>query len=267
MTRIEESVDVRVPISVAYAGWARIEDFPLFMEGVEEITPVDGRASHWVIEIAGVRREFDARVVEQRLDDLISWQADGGQDHAGVVTFRAVDEDTTRVHLRMDYEPTTLVEKAGGALGLIAQRVRADLERFKEFLEADIFELFDEDPQPIDSAAEDDSDRADAAGLIVETEIAADIDAGVEPAMADRIEAEIEAETPPPSTIDLVAPRTHNSAASATEAPPQADQPQAAAVLEREDADDVPSQASAPTDVPGQKDDPVMPRRGSSGRV
>ncbi|ASO21380.1 putative membrane protein [Actinoalloteichus hoggarensis] len=254
MTRIEESVDVRVPVSVAYAGWARIEDFPLFMEGVEEITPVDAQTTHWVIEIAGVRREFDARIVEQRVDDLISWQADGGQDHAGVVTFRAVDEDTTRVHLRMDYEPTTLVEKAGGRLGLIAQRVRGDLERFKEFLEADIFELFDEDPRPLDPAGEQESERPERTAA-AETETAADLETEIEPGMADRLEAEIEAaENPSQAAIDLIEPRTGDSAASATPAvPSQADQPQAAAVLERDGADDMPSQAPSPTDVPGDR--------------
>jgi uncharacterized membrane protein len=58
-----------------------------------------------------------------------------GPEHAGVVTFHRLDDTTTRVHLQMDYEPDTLTEKAGAALGVVGHRIQGDLTRFKEFIE------------------------------------------------------------------------------------------------------------------------------------
>ncbi|AOS64366.1 SRPBCC family protein [Actinoalloteichus hymeniacidonis] len=254
MTRIEESVDVQVPIDVAYASWAQFVDFPLFMEGVEEITPVDDQVSRWVISIAGVRREFNARIVEQRLDDLVSWQADGGQDHSGVVTFRAVDEEITRIHLRMEYLPTTLVEKAGGALGLIAQRVRGDLDRFKEFVEADIFELFDPDPEPADQLG--DQVGAAAATVTAEAAVMSDAAKTVETEVAEKtdlgVEKEIQTELEESDirTVDLVEPRVGGTPAE----PVPATETMDAADPDPDGPGPVPSQKSAPeTDAPSNR--------------
>ena len=35
MNRLERSIDVDVPVRVAYDQWTQFEDFPRFMEGVE----------------------------------------------------------------------------------------------------------------------------------------------------------------------------------------------------------------------------------------
>lgn len=58
-----------------------------------------------------------------------------GPQHAGVVTFHRLDDQTTRVHLQMEYEPETLTEKAGTALGMVSHRIEDDLKRFKNFIE------------------------------------------------------------------------------------------------------------------------------------
>ena len=34
MESIEKSIDVNVPVHVAYGQWTQFEEFPLFMEGV-----------------------------------------------------------------------------------------------------------------------------------------------------------------------------------------------------------------------------------------
>ena len=51
------------------------------------------------------------------------------------MTFHRLDDRTTRVHLQMEYEPESLTEKAGAALGVVGHRIQGDLERFKEFIE------------------------------------------------------------------------------------------------------------------------------------
>jgi hypothetical protein len=56
MSQIQQSVDVDVPVSVAYNQWTQLESFPHFMSGVESITQVDDTRNHWVTSIAGVER-------------------------------------------------------------------------------------------------------------------------------------------------------------------------------------------------------------------
>ena len=50
--------------------------------------------------------------------------------------FHRIDDDTTRVTLTMDVEPSGAVEKVGDAVGIPAGRVEGDLKRFKQFIEA-----------------------------------------------------------------------------------------------------------------------------------
>ena len=56
MSQIQQSVDVDVPVSVAYNQWTQFESFPDFMSGVESITQVDDTRNHWVTNIAGAAR-------------------------------------------------------------------------------------------------------------------------------------------------------------------------------------------------------------------
>lgn len=88
MGRIEESIDVDVPVQTAYNQWTQFESFPEFMEGVESITQVDATHNRWVTKVGGVTREFDAEITEQSPDERIAWHSVGGDvDHGGVVTF------------------------------------------------------------------------------------------------------------------------------------------------------------------------------------
>jgi ribosome-associated toxin RatA of RatAB toxin-antitoxin module len=135
VTTIEKSVDVRVPVSTAYNQWTQFESFPKFMEGVERITQVTDTRTHWVTKIGGATREFDAEITEQHPEERIAWHTVDGPSQAGVVTFHRLDDETTRVDLRMEYQPESLTEKAGAALGVVSHRVQDDLERFKEFIE------------------------------------------------------------------------------------------------------------------------------------
>ena len=62
MSQITETVDVDVPISVAYDQWTQFETFPQFMEGVESVTQVDDTRNRWKVEVAGATREFDTEI-------------------------------------------------------------------------------------------------------------------------------------------------------------------------------------------------------------
>jgi uncharacterized membrane protein len=135
MSTIEQSIDVDVPVRTAYDQWTQFEEFPKFMEGVEEIRQVDDTHLHWRTKIAGKAKEFDAVITEQTPDQRIAWTSEDGPEHAGVVTFHRLGEGQTRVMVQMDYEPQGAAEKVGDALGLVKRRVKGDLERFKELIE------------------------------------------------------------------------------------------------------------------------------------
>ena len=136
MATIEQSVEVHVPLSTAYNQWTQFEEFPQFMEGIEEIRQLDATHLHWVAEFGGRRYEWDAEVTEQKPDERVAWRNTDGKDNAGVVTFHRIDDGTTRIMVQMDYVPEGVVEKVGDALGAPDRRVKGDLERFKEMIES-----------------------------------------------------------------------------------------------------------------------------------
>ena len=135
MARIEESIDVDVPLSVVYNQWTQFEEFPQFMEGIESVQQIDDTHLLWTAEIGGTHEEWRAEITEQHPDERVAWHSTEGRQNAGVVTFHRIDDGTTRVMLQMDWEPEGMKESAGAAVGADSRRVKGDLERFKEMLE------------------------------------------------------------------------------------------------------------------------------------
>jgi uncharacterized membrane protein len=135
MATIEPSIEVNVPVRVAYNQWTQFEEFPRFMEGVRQVRQLDDRRLHWRAEIGGRQEEWDAEITEQIPDERVAWRSRSGARNAGVVTFHRVADGRTRIMLRLDYDPQGAVENVGDALGVVSRRVAADLERFKGFIE------------------------------------------------------------------------------------------------------------------------------------
>lgn len=134
------SIDVNRPVRTCYNQWTQFEDFPQFMEGVNSVRQQDDTHLMWDVEVAGVRRQFNATITEQMPDERIAWTTTDGPYQAGVVTFHRLSNDTCRVTLQMDFEPQGLAEKAGDMLGIIQGRIEGDLRRFKEFIEDEGYE-------------------------------------------------------------------------------------------------------------------------------
>jgi uncharacterized membrane protein len=135
MSTIEESIEVKAPLRTVYNQWTQFEEFPRFMDGVEEVRQVDDTHLHWVAEFGGSRHEWDAEITEQKPDERVAWQNTDGKDNAGVVTFHRIDDELTRIMVQMDFVPEGIKEKIGDALGAADRRVRADLGRFKQLVE------------------------------------------------------------------------------------------------------------------------------------
>ena len=135
MTTAQSTIDVNVPLSTAYNQWTQFESFPDFMSGVESVSQIDDERTHWVTSIGGVKREFDAQIVDQSPDHHIAWRSVGELDQGGRVEFQSIDAETTRIDLTVDWDPQGFVEKSGSVLQVDESIVRGDLERFREFIE------------------------------------------------------------------------------------------------------------------------------------
>src|SRR5918995_2716516 len=134
-TQVEKTVEVDVPVNTAYNQWTQFEEFPQFMGGVDEVRQVSDSLTHWVAQIAGVRREWDAAILEQVPDSKVAWAATTGATNAGAVHFQSLGPARTLVRLNLEYEPEGLVEKVGDFLNVVQRQAEGDLERFKQFIE------------------------------------------------------------------------------------------------------------------------------------
>ena len=141
MQRVEKSIRVNAPVEQVYTYWRNFENFPSFMENVEEVRSSDpsGRLSHWKIKgPMGKSVEFDAELVKDEPNRTIGWNSRGGEiETSGVVTFAPLD-DNTEVHVVMQWYDTP-----GGPVGEAASRMlqnpekmlEEDLQRFKDIAE------------------------------------------------------------------------------------------------------------------------------------
>ena len=135
METIEKSIEVDVPLQHVYNQWTQFEEFPRFMDGVEEVRQLDDKRLFWKAQIFGKREEWEAEIFEQIPDKRIAWRSTSGAPNAGAVSFSPASAGKTRVTLSLSYEPQGVVEKVGDALGLVSTKVEGDLERFREFIE------------------------------------------------------------------------------------------------------------------------------------
>ena len=138
MSTVSSTVDVDVDVTTAFNQWTQFESFPSFMDGVESVTLQGPTHTHWVVKVGGARKEFDAEVTDQTPDQVIAWRSTGGDTdgHTGRVTFSSLGASSTRVTIELGWEPESLVEKAGAALGFDQRQVDSSAKDFKRFIES-----------------------------------------------------------------------------------------------------------------------------------
>jgi uncharacterized membrane protein len=137
MAQSIETVDVDVPVTVAYNAWTKFEEFPKFLDEVESLTQTSDTQTHWKVKVGPVEKEFDATIIEQHPDERVAWNSTGGEvDHAGVVTFHKLSDSTSRLTVQIDWEPTGFLEKVGSTLGADNHAIKKDLQNFKQYIEA-----------------------------------------------------------------------------------------------------------------------------------
>jgi len=136
MASLHKSIEVNVPVKVAYNQWTQFEEFPNFMENIVEVRQIDDSHVHWHAEIGGKHKEWDTEIVEQVPDQRIAWRTTAGPENHGIVSFEPVGADRTRVSVDIEYQPETTLEKVGDMLGMVSSNVEDDLENFRDFLES-----------------------------------------------------------------------------------------------------------------------------------
>jgi uncharacterized membrane protein len=110
---VQKTLTIHVPVEQVFAFWSRFENFPQFMEHVQEIRS-DGDRSHWRVSgPAGTSLEWDAEITKRIENRVIAWRSLEGSavENHGEVHFERVGDGATRISIHMSYHPP------GGALG------------------------------------------------------------------------------------------------------------------------------------------------------
>jgi uncharacterized membrane protein len=141
MVPIQLSIDVAVPIHVAWEEWRAWGSLP---EGVHRIEDVERDGDALIGRTAGPRRvDWEAEIKDEREDESFAWLSTAGTDVAGLATFHSLSERLTRIELDLDVVPTNPSEALAMALHVAHRHAEADLRRFKahvEFISPDAYE-------------------------------------------------------------------------------------------------------------------------------
>jgi uncharacterized membrane protein len=181
---IQQSVDVAVPIETAYNQWTQFEEWSQFMHRITNVSQDDECTVKFSSKIWTRKREFEAKIITQRPDDRVKWRVAQGITHTGVVSFHEIAPRLTRMELTMDVDPGSLIEKIARGARHIKRAARADLHRYKAFIEMLEHETgawrgVIEDGELIedhDPAYDENKDYADVEDLYDEAEISRDED-------------------------------------------------------------------------------------------
>ena len=138
--RVHESIEVQAPVSDVFAYWSNFENFPRFMQNIEEVRMTGEDTSHWRVKgPLGKSVEFDAKTTEMDPSRGIGWNTvDGDVMTSGEVRFEEVLPDRTRVEVTMNYSNPPggrIGEVVADALSNPEREMREDLQNFAKIVE------------------------------------------------------------------------------------------------------------------------------------
>jgi polyketide cyclase/dehydrase/lipid transport protein len=107
------SIEVNAPLRAVYNQWTQFEEFPRFMEGVEEVRQEGEKRLFWKAKIAGRVKEWEAEITNQVPDQRIASESIDGSPNSGTIAFEEISADWTRVNATIGYELKGLLEKTG----------------------------------------------------------------------------------------------------------------------------------------------------------
>jgi uncharacterized membrane protein len=132
---IHESVDLAVPLEVAFTQFTRFEDFSEFVPEAVKVEQVDEAHLVWHVRLWGVTREWEMEITHQEPNERIAWRSLDGTQATGLVTFHSLSDRLTRVQVMLCLRPHGVLATTASGLGVARRALRADLTRFKAFVE------------------------------------------------------------------------------------------------------------------------------------
>ncbi|WP_328582752.1 SRPBCC family protein [Streptomyces sp. NBC_00370] len=143
VTSMIETLDVGVPLRIAYDSWTEYEQFGSFTKGVQTVSKNDDVTSEWKAKVGPSSRSFTATVEEQVPDERIIWKSEGAKGTTkGAVTFHELAPSLTRIVLVVEYYPAGFFEKTGNLWRAQGRRLRLDFKNFQRYVT-----LTDEEPE------------------------------------------------------------------------------------------------------------------------
>jgi uncharacterized membrane protein len=128
-------IDVRAPLRMVYDQWTQFEEFPRFLDDIKEVRQITDARLRWTADLLGKEVAWTAEIYEQEPDYRIAWTTIEGSSHGGSVSFRALDEATTRILVEITHEPQGILEDLGALVGILGAKVGRNLEQFRKFVE------------------------------------------------------------------------------------------------------------------------------------
>jgi hypothetical protein len=132
VTNIVESIDVGVPVRMAYNQWTQFADFPSFMKKVEGVNQEEDTKLSWKAQIFWSHRSWESTIIKQIPDERIVWRSEGDKGHVdGAVSFHEIGPNLTRILLVLEYHPQGFFEGTGNLWRAQGRRARLELKHFR----------------------------------------------------------------------------------------------------------------------------------------
>jgi carbon monoxide dehydrogenase subunit G len=138
MSMVQQAIEVGAPLHTVYEQLATFENYPRFMTGVRQVTPIGDDQTHWVMELDGERREFDAQIIERTPDRRVAWSTTDGPRLAETITLRPMGETRTQVVAQLEADAAFLLPSGRHGKEALNRRLKEDLTTFKGLVESGV---------------------------------------------------------------------------------------------------------------------------------
>ena len=142
MSEVKKSITVEAPVDVVYRAWHNFENFPRFMDNIEEVRVASEGRSHWKVKgPLGTAPEWDAEITLDEPEKSIGWRSIEGSSTktAGRVDFTGRNTRTdVAVTPNMRLPLASSETPLPGSSPISERQVDEDLHRFKEIMEQNV---------------------------------------------------------------------------------------------------------------------------------
>ncbi|MFC7528097.1 SRPBCC family protein [Actinoplanes sp. GCM10030250] len=135
---VQQAIEVSAPVHTVYEQLAAFENYPRFMTGVRQVTATGADQTHWIMDVDGKRREFDAQIIERSPDERVSWSTMEGPLLAETLTLRPMGETKTQIVAQLEADIAFLMPSDRHGQESLNRRLKADLTTFKGLVESGV---------------------------------------------------------------------------------------------------------------------------------